>query len=434
VYLKYSSSQIDQQVKTSVKVLAINGGKPVRTSPYPRWPQWGEQEKAALETTLDSGHWGGYPPPSPEAREFEVEFAQYHDSEHSVVLGSGTNALMVALRASGIGYGDEVIVPALTFVASASCVLLVGATPVFADVDPNTYCIKTTGPGSIEDVTTNRTRGVLPVHLGSRMADMSWIEDYAEKKDLIVVEDCAHMHGGAWDGRGVGSRGTFGAFSFQASKLLTAGEGGLVTTNDPELAEKARYFINSGRLGPTDPLNHQALGWSMRMTEFQAGLLRVQFQRMINEQAPLRESNKAILHSRLAGLSVIGLLGTDRRETRPSGYAYIFKFLESEHEGVSLQQFTSALRAEGIPCSSSVYEPIYNSELFPLDETGAPLFQKHLSGEVDYRDTHCPEAERAANHENVWIFHEAFLGSEQDTLDIANAIEKVITNLDELRG
>lgn len=414
-------------------VLAINGGTPVRDKPYPAWPQWGNAEKEALGTALDSGYWGGYPPPSPQAREFEQEFAAYHDSHHSIVLGSGTDALMVALRVAGIGYGDEVIVPALTFIASASCVLLVGATPVFADVDPTTYCIKTTGAGSIDAVTTNRTRGILPVHLGSRMANMSWIEDFAAKKDLVVVEDCAHMHGGAWNGKGVGSHGTFGAFSFQSSKLLTAGEGGLVTTNDAELAEKVRYFINSGRLGPQDTQQHQSLGWSMRMTEFQAALLRSQFQRMINEQAPIREHNKDLLHTRLADLIGIELLRIDARETRRSGYAYIFKYLESMHAGVSLQQFIKALHAEGIPCSGSVYEPVYSSELFPLDDTGAPLYQKHLSGEVDYRGIHCPEAERAARSENVWIFHEAFLGTEQDTLDIADAIEKVVTHLDELR-
>jgi dTDP-4-amino-4,6-dideoxygalactose transaminase len=405
----------------------------VRTEPFPVWPQWGTAEQQGLVATLESGHWGGYPPPSPQAREFESEFAQYHDSDHAVVLGSGTDALMVALRTAGIGYGDEVIVPALTFVASASCVLLVGATPVFADVDPTTYCIKTTGPGSIEEVATNRTRGVLPVHLGSRMADMNWINAFAENRDMIVVEDCAHMHGGAWDGKGVGSHGTFGAFSFQASKLLTAGEGGLITTNDAELAEKARYFINSGRLGPADPQRHQALGWSMRLTEFQAALLRAQFQRMVSEQAPVREANKAVLQESLAGLDGIELLRIDQRETRRSGYAFIFKYLESMHEGVPLRRFVSALRAEGVPCSGSVYEPIYQSELFPLDDTGAPLYQAHLSGEVDYRDTHCPVAERAANHENVWIFHEAFLGTARDARDIADAIEKVIVHIDELR-
>ena len=241
------------------------------------------------------------------------------------------------------------------------------------------------------------------------------------------------MHGGAWDQKGVGSHGTFGAFSFQASKLLTAGEGGLVTTNDAELAEKARYFINSGRLGPGDAQKHESLGWSMRMTEFQAALLRSQFQRMINDQAPVRERNKDILQSRLSELEGIDVLRIDERETRRSGYAFIFKYLESTHDGVSLKRFVKALQAEGVPCSASVYEPVYGSEIFPLDETGAPLFQKHLSGEVDYRDVHCPEAERAANHENVWIFHEAFLGSEKDTSDIADAIEKVLTNLDELR-
>lgn len=413
--------------------LAVNGAAPLRKDPFPSWPQWGDADKKALTATLDSGHWGGYPPPSPQAARFEQEFASYHDSSHAVTLASGTDALMVALRVAGIGSGDEVIVPALTFVASASAILLVGATPVFVDVDPTTYCIKTTGAGSIEAATTNRTRGILPVHLGSRMANMSWIGDFADRKDLLVVEDCAHMHGGAWDGKGVGSSSSCGAFSFQASKLLTAGEGGAITSNDAELVEKARYFINSGRLGPMQPIKHQALGWSMRLTEFQAALLRSQFVRLVEEQAPRRERNKARLHARLADLAGIEVLRIDERETRKSGYAYIFKYLEDEHDGVSLSLFTKALRAEGIPCSGSMYQPVYKNPLFPLNETGAPLFQEHLDGTVDYREVFCPESERAAFHENVWIPHEVFLASEKDCDDIADAIEKVIGNLDELR-
>ena len=413
--------------------LAVNGATPLRTEPFPSWPQWGDADKRALVATLDSGHWGGYPPPSPEAAQFEQEFAAYHDSRHAVTLASGTDALMVALRVAGIGPGDEVIVPALTFVASASAILLVGATPVFVDVDPTTYCIKTTGNGGIEAATSNRTRGILPVHLGSRMADMTWIEDFAERRDLQVVEDCAHMHGGAWNGKGVGSGSACGAFSFQASKLLTAGEGGLILTGDAYMAEKARYFINSGRLGPKDPIRHATLGWSMRLTEFQAALLHSQFARMINEQAPVRERNKARLHARLADLAGVGVLRIDERETRRSGYAYIFKYLEEEHEGVPLGLFIKALRAEGIPCTGSMYQPVYNNPLFPLSATGAPLFQEHLEGVVDYREVSCPESERAALHENVWISHEVFLGTEEDTDQIADAIEKVITNLDELR-
>ncbi|HJN51077.1 MAG: DegT/DnrJ/EryC1/StrS family aminotransferase [Pseudomonadales bacterium] len=414
--------------------LAVSGGPRLRQDPFPSWPQWGDADKEALTATLDSGHWGGYPPPSPRAAQFEQEFAAYHDSAHAVTLASGTDALMVALRGAGIGPGDEVIVPALTFIASASAILLVGATPVFVDVDPTTYCIKTTGSGGIEAATTNRTRGILPVHLGSRMANMSWIDDFADRKDLLVVEDCAHMHGGAWDGKGIGSSSTCAAFSFQASKLLTAGEGGAISTNDAELAEKARYFINSGRLGPMDPIRRQALGWSMRLTEFQAALLHSQFVRMVEEQAPVRERNKARLHSRLGDLAGVEVLRIDARETRRSGYAYIFKYLEDQHEGVSLSLFTKALRAEGIPCSGSMYQPVYKNPLFPLSEAGVPLFQDHLEGTVDYREVLCPESERAAYHENVWIPHEVFLGSLKDTDDIADAIEKVINNLDELRG
>jgi len=414
--------------------LAVNGAAPLRTDPFPSWPQWGDADKEALTTTLDSGHWGGYPPPSPRAAEFEQEFAHYHDSAHGVTLASGTDALMVALRVAGIGPGDEVIVPALTFVASASAILLVGATPVFVDVDPSTYCIKTTGPGGIEAATTNRTRGILPVHLGSRMADMSWIVDFATRKDLLIVEDCAHMHGGAWEGKGVGSHSTCAAFSFQASKLLTAGEGGLITTNDSELADKARYFINSGRLGPMQPIEHQVLGWSMRLTEFQAALLHTQFARLVEEQAPRRERNKDKLHARLADLDGVEVLRIDARETRRSGYAYIFKYLEDEHDGISLGLFAEALRAEGIPCSCSMYQPIYKNPLFPLNEAGVPLSQEHLDGTVDYREVSCPESERAAYHENIWIPHEVFLGSDKDTDDVADSVEKVISNLDELRN
>ena len=202
--------------------LAIQGGSPVRTRPFPQWPEFGEKERASLCRALDNGSWGGFPAPNREAAGFAEKFAAAHNARYGICAANGTVTLEVALRAGGIRAGDEVIVPPYTWIATASAPVYLNAVPVFADIDPETYCLD---PDRVEEAITDRTRAIIPVHLGCTFADMDRIMDIARRHDLIVIEDCAHMHGGKWNGQGAGSLGHMGSFSFQSSKLLTAGEG-----------------------------------------------------------------------------------------------------------------------------------------------------------------------------------------------------------------
>jgi dTDP-4-amino-4,6-dideoxygalactose transaminase len=320
----------------------------------------------------------------------------------------------VALKAAGIGRGDEVIIPALTFVATAAAALYVGAVPVFVDIDPETWCID---PNEAERAITERTKAVLPVHLGSRMADMDAIMSIAHARGLRVIEDCAHMHGGRWRDQGAGSIGDLGAFSFQQSKLMTAGEGGMVVTNDEELASRCHAYVDCGRLRPGDkPSESQGVfGWNYRMTEFQAAVLRVQLERL-PEQQRLREEHKRLLTERLVQIEGVSTLRMDERFTTPSGYGFYFRYCADRCGGVPRDRFVAALRAEGIFCHGDFYSPVYKDSLFAWRDAGV---------DADYSDVRCPVAQRVAAEESVWLPHQLFLGTEQDVEDIATAVRKV---------
>ncbi|MFN9742819.1 MAG: DegT/DnrJ/EryC1/StrS family aminotransferase, partial [Acidobacteriota bacterium] len=257
--------------------LAIRGGSPVRTSPFTAWPIYDGREAAGLQSVLESRNWGGYPCPNDLARELGRQFAAHHGARYGVAVTNGTVSLELALQAAGIGYGDEVIVPAYTWEGTAAAVLFSGATPVFVDVDPANYCLD---PLRIEEALTPRTRAIIPVHLGFRFADMDAIMEIAGRHNLFVLEDCAHAHGGRWRDKGAGSIGHAGSFSFQTSKLMTAGEGGMVTTNDIELADQVIRLANCGRPPRRETRGEPALGHNYRMTEFQAAVLLAQLERL----------------------------------------------------------------------------------------------------------------------------------------------------------
>src|SRR5262249_6727953 len=212
--------------------LALAGGPPVRSHPFPTWPVSDDGDRERLLAVLERREWGGFPFPNRWAEEAASRFATLQGARHGLAVANGTVAIEVALRAAGIGPGDEVIVPAYTFEASAAPVLRLGGVPVFLGVRAETYCID---PAAAEAAVTPRTRAILPVHLAMSMADMDAVGALARKHGLVVIEDCAHAHGAAWRGRGAGSLGDAGAFSLQTSKLVTSGEGGLVTTGDDRL-------------------------------------------------------------------------------------------------------------------------------------------------------------------------------------------------------
>ena len=213
-----------------MSTLAILGGEPTRKEAYPEWPVYDDRDIEAATRVIKSGNWGGYPYPGLETSQFLQEFLAMQGGQYAIACANGTVTMEVALRAAGIGWGDEVIVPAYTFQATAAAPIAAGAVPVIVDVDPNSYCIY---PQAVEAAITEKTKAIIPVHLGAHMADMDAIMELAERFDLVVIEDCAHAHGAKWRGQGAGTIGHFGSFSMQSSKILTAGEGGVLICRTP---------------------------------------------------------------------------------------------------------------------------------------------------------------------------------------------------------
>src|SRR5215475_6347385 len=236
--------------------LAITGGKALRKKPFTQWPIATKTEAAALRDVLESTLWGGQPFPGRNAAAFAAKFAKFHTAKYGQCVNTGTVAIQAALKAIDIRPGDEVLVPAYTWEGTVGPVLLVNAVPVFVDVDPDTYCMDAT---LIEQGITPKTRAILPVHLGMRFADLDVIMPLGAKHNLKVIEDCAHAHGGMWKGKGAGSTGDLGAFSFQSSKLITAGEGGAVITSNLEYHERVQTYINAGRASVTDKFHHRLI-------------------------------------------------------------------------------------------------------------------------------------------------------------------------------
>ena len=393
--------------------LAINGGEPVVKGGLGKsWPIFDETEENALLETLRSGAWNR----REKVDEAGEKFAAFQDAKYGIPLANGTVALQCALKAAGITAGDEVIVPALTFVATGTSVVCVNAVPVIVDVDPLTYNI---APEAIKKAITPRTRAIIPVHNGGYPADMDAIMEIAEKHDLKVIEDCAHAHGSQWRGKGMGSIGHLGAFSFQMGKTLTCGEGGMVITNDEELAGKAGSFAQ---------LN-------MRMTNFQATLLLCQLERF-GEQVETRERNIAYLSKGMEAIDGLDPIPRDPRVTRWCFYYWDFRFVSEKFGGISRGRFMEALGAEGISCGVGAHgEPIYNEgpfgnpELF--DQLGLP--RKYLGDQaIDYSTLKCPEAERVYHEEVCSFGHAMFLGDTDDMQLILDAFQKIRTHVDEL--
>jgi len=245
---------------------------------------------------------------------------------------------------------------------------------------------------------------------------------------LRVIEDCAHAHGAKWSGKGAGSLGHAGAFSLQTSKLLTAGEGGVVTTNDDEIAERTESYANCGRASRTDRFGHRLLGYNYRLTELQAAVLLGQLEKL-PAQTALRARRAERLSRGLAAIPGLSLLRPDPRQTTQAFYHYVFKYDPAAFGGASRDRFVAALEAEGIPCDGLFYEPVYRSTLFDVD----PALFPALGGRLPWEGVRCPVAERAAFEESVWLPHRILLGTDGEVDSVLEAIAKIRANLDELR-
>jgi dTDP-4-amino-4,6-dideoxygalactose transaminase len=396
--------------------LAILGGEPVRRKMWPPWPHATPRDWDRLRDVLDTGNWGGYPFPNRYADEFATRFARYHGAEYGCTVVNGTLAITIALIGAGIRFGDEVIVPAYTWDGTAVAVLLAGGVPVFADIDPDTYCLD---PDGARRAITLRTKAIVPVHLAMRFADMDALGEIAKQHGLAVIEDCAHAHGAQYRGRGAGSIGDAGAFSFQSSKIMTSGEGGIIITSRLDLFELVQSIVNCGRASVTDTFGRRLTGANYRITEFQAALLLGQLE-FLPELAERRARNAEILRRELPGM----VLPVQPAITREAIYHFILRYRPSR-PGVSRDMFVAALDAEGVAADGRFYEPVYRSDLYKPTTDRFP----QLEGRSQRP---CPISERAAYDEAVWIPQFVLLGDEDDTADVVTAVTKVLDSLDEL--
>jgi dTDP-4-amino-4,6-dideoxygalactose transaminase len=412
--------------------LALFGGTPVRTTPFSPWPYFDDKERAYLNAALESRNWGGYPFPSPLAAQFGQLFADAHGAKFGIPCANGSVTMEIALQAIGIEAGDEVIVPAYTFMATASCAVRVNAVPVFVDVEERNYCMD---PAAVEAAITPKTRAIIPVHLGASIADMDRILEIARKHNLIVIEDCAHAHGGQWRGKGVGSMGDFGSFSLQSSKLMTSGEGGVLTTNDDVLRQKSMSLINCGRKEPGyDGFEGQLFGANYRMSELQVAVALAQTERLEEvtaKRAAMHDTFRDLLHSQVQGVHV---LDTDPRVTRKHAYQTIIKYDSTAFQGVHRDRFLTALEAEGVGLSGDFYTPLYQIDIFNARTAQWPMLRaRYGEGILDNPQVSCPVSEKAAYHEALWMHYPHLSGSTKDLQDIVTAFVKIQQNADQLR-
>jgi dTDP-4-amino-4,6-dideoxygalactose transaminase len=361
------------------------------------WPVYGSGEKRNLKKVLRSREWGGVPFPNRFAGEFTRRFAAFQTARFGICTTNGTAALHVAYKAAGLGGGDEIIVPALTFSATASAALEQGIRPIFVDVDPGTMCIDAE---AARQAITERTKAIVAVHLGSQMADMDSLLSISQEHGIPVIEDCAHAPGARWGDRGAGSLGALGCFSFQSTKVMTAGEGGMILTNDEKLAARCRSYVNFGREAVDGGLSQALLGSNYRMTDFQAAVLLAQLERLPG-QTRRRNENARLLTGLLSNVQGVRTLRPYPKVSTQAVYGYYFRYLPDECGGVPRATFIRDLREHGIPALEDMYLPVYRSPDFGWRD--API-------DVDFADVRCPVAERAASEELVWIQHRVFLG------------------------
>ncbi len=404
--------------------LACQGGEPVKKTPFAPWPIYDESERQALMQVLESRVW--WRTPGTHTLQFEQEFAAYHQALFGIAVTNGTAALEVALAALGIGPGDEVIVPDFTFVATASAVLFTGALPVFVDVTPDTYCID---PEQVEAAITPATKVIIAVHMGGHPADLDRLTEIARNYGVYLLEDSSHAHGSEWRGRKIGAIGDIGTFSFQASKLMTAGEGGMIVTNSPELERLARSVHDCGRMPGEWFYSHFIYGSNYRLSEWQGAVLSQQLRRL-PDQTRTRSRNAAYLDTELAKIEGITPQRHDPRATVNGHYAYIFHYDKSAFAGVPTERFIQALNAEGFPTQAS-YPPLHDLAVFKSGE-----YRKRLSPTVA-RARHAflratfPNTLRGA-WETVWLPQPVLLGSQEEMSQVVQAIRKIQAQAQEL--
>ncbi len=380
-----------------------------------KWPVYGLPEFWRLGKVLRSRKWGGggMGLPNPCAVEFAEKFAAYQDARFGICTSNGSAALYIAYKVAGLKWGDEIIVPAMTFSATATSAVEQGIRPVFADVDPKTMCVD---PDAVRRSITPKTKAIVAVHFGAQIADMDALLAIAQDHGLPVIEDCAHAHGARWKGRGVGSMGALGCFSFEATKMITSGEGGIILTNDEKMADRCRSYANCGLKSREEDPPYTCLGSNYRLADIQAAMLMAQLKRL-PAQTLRRQENMRLFTTLLNDIRGVRALSPHPNVSTQSGYIYYFRYLREECRNVPREQFVEDLRENGVPAIPNFYIPVYRSEEFGWRD--API-------DLDYTQTTCPVAEHAAFNELVWIPHKVFLGGRRHVGRMARIIRELV--------
>lgn len=447
--------------------LAILGGSPTRNRPFLVEPMVDEDEERMVLQAIRERNFSRYigsPTPDieaqlrlesrkaaaitdywhflggPNVRGFAAEFSEAFDVPYAIPINSATTGLSVALAACGLEPGDEVIVPALSYTATGSAPLMYQYIPVFVDVDPLTFCID---PKAIERAITPRTRAIMVVHLTGNVADMDAILETARVHGLKVIEDTAQAIGATWKGAKAGTLGDAGVFSFQQSKNIMTGEGGMIVTRDAEVARRCRLILNHGEVvfddnsDPADMVN--MVGFNFRLPELCAALGRAQLRKLDSVNA-WRARNADILRRELDGLAGITLPPSQRHESggpaRDVPHLFVSLY-DGEVMGMPRELFVAALREEGIPVGTGYVRPMYANPMFlkkiAFGRAGAPWVSPDgKASPVEYRHGQCPVAERLLGRSFLWFYHIAYSSTEDDMLDIGRAVRKVVAGREAL--
>jgi len=415
--------------------LAVDGGPKAVTNKLAGWPQFDEKAIVAVQEVLRSGkvnYWTG-----PKGMEFERKFSEWQGSKYAISASSGTAALHIALSTLGIGPGDEVIVPSYTFIASSFSVVQAGAVPRFADVNLNDHCISVE---SAEKLVNERTRAIMAVHLYGNVCDMDGILEFAKKHNLFVVEDNAEAFGGVYKGKKTGTIGDIAACSFCQNKTFTTGgEGGMVTTDNEDLAWQARSFRDHGydvkqRLSLLEleqrlPYIHNIVGWNYRMTEMQSAIGLAELERIDTWNLPTRRRNAKIIIDSIKDLPQVVYSPIDTEERKNGWYVMAFS-LDIENMTCDIDKFVTACGAEGAPCWKVFWPQCHTEKAFQqhnsFGRSGFPFKSKEYANpkSIDYNKVDVPNAVWHQSHTFTCFAFPTY--TEEDCRQIGNALAKVI--------
>lgn len=392
--------------------LAIRGGRKTKTKDFPKWPYSNERELELIQEVLTSGNW--WRMVGDKVKRFEKNFAALHKVKYCLGVTNGTNAIELALSTLNIGRGDEVIVPAVTFISTGTAVIYANATPVLVDVDPETYCMI---PEAFEKAITSKTKAVIPVHMAGHACDMKKICEIAKKYNVKVIEDAAHAHGGQCNGKMLGSYGDLATFSFQNGKIMTCGEGGALLTNNEELYKKAYLIHGVGRPEGDCMYEHRVLGSNYRMNEFSAAILIAQQERL-SEMNKRRDENALLLDLLLEDVEGITPQGRKEYATCITHYMYMFSYEPRYFNNLSREEFVKCLNGEGIP-AFICFPVMSDTTFFKKNE-----FMRRIDNFRQSEENELTNAKYVAQNV-VWLPHFTLLGDEQDINEIVQAFIKI---------